>query len=34
MDFYLREKSTFLANMQVRSLWKTMGLPSEAFYLN
>ena len=30
----MKKKSTLLANMQVRSLWKAVRPPSEAFYLN
>ena len=33
-DFLLKKKTIFLANMQVRSLWKVVRPPSEAFYLN
>ena len=34
MVFIEEIKSTLLANMQVRSLWKAERPPSEAFYLN
>ena len=32
--FLLKKKSTLLANMQVRSLWKAVRPPSEAFYIS
>ena len=32
--FLLKKKSILLANIQVRSLWKVVRPPSEAFYLN
>ena len=32
--FVLKKKSILLTNMQVRSLWKVVRPPSEAFYIN
>ena len=30
----MKKKSILLANIQVRSLWKVVRPPNEAFYLN